>query len=184
MSCSCSSTLVGRTRLAIKAGKQFNGFAHGELFRKPRFLQRDAQPLAHFAFILAPGVAENRDLARSRLQQPFQDFDGRGLPCPVRTEQTEALSGLNFKVQPAHGLDFAVVGLAQVAALNGYRHSVILPDGVLPRRAVRISFEEPHPRPQIWAAVVASAPGPHLWNHSARTDHTTILVNRNANSMR
>ena len=28
-------------------------------------------------------------------EQPFEDFDGRGLPCAVRAEQTEAFASLN-----------------------------------------------------------------------------------------
>ena len=58
--------------------------------------------------------------------RPFKNFDGRGLPCSVRAQEAEALSALNFQTQPADSFDFAVVGLAQVAALNGSRHSKIL----------------------------------------------------------
>jgi hypothetical protein len=74
-------------------------------------------------------VAENRDLARCRLQQALEDFDGRGLPGPVRAEQTEAFSGLNLEIQPAHRFDFAVVGLAQIATLDSDGHLEILMDG-------------------------------------------------------
>ena len=88
---------VGGARLAVEAGEQFNGFADGQLLREPRLLQRDSQPLAHFALILLPGVTKNRDLAGSGIEQPFEDFDGGGLPCPVRTEEPEALSGLNLQ---------------------------------------------------------------------------------------
>jgi hypothetical protein len=69
-------------------------------------------------------MPQNRDFPRSRLQQTLKDFDGRGLPRPVRPEQTEALAGLNLKIQPAHGLNLAVVSLAQIATSDGYRHGL------------------------------------------------------------
>jgi hypothetical protein len=71
-------------------------------------------------------VAENRHLARSRLQQALENLDGRGLPCPIRTEQPEALARLNLKIQSTHGLNFAVIGLAQIATLDGNSHAGIL----------------------------------------------------------
>src|ERR1700722_11567513 len=40
-----------RSRLAVEAGEQLDGFAYRQLFREPRLLQRDAQPLPHLAFI-------------------------------------------------------------------------------------------------------------------------------------
>ena len=85
-------------------------------------MQRDAQPLAHLAFILEPGVAQDRYLAGSRFQQAFQNFDCGGLPCSVGAEQAEAFAGLDLEVEPAHGLEFAIVGLAQIAAMDGYGH--------------------------------------------------------------
>src|SRR5580704_9705655 len=60
---------IGRARFAIEAGKQFNGFADGQLFGEPRLLQGDAQPLAHFTRILLPGVTKNRDLTGGGSQQ-------------------------------------------------------------------------------------------------------------------
>jgi hypothetical protein len=91
-------------------------------FSESRLLQRNAQPLAHFAGVLAPGVAENRNLAGCRLQQSLKNFDCRGLPCSVGAEESEALAGLNLEVQPAHGFELAVVGLAQVATLDSNGH--------------------------------------------------------------
>jgi hypothetical protein len=63
-------------------------------------------------------------------------WDGRRLPCPVRPKQAKAFAGLDFEVQAAHGFEFAVVGLAQIAAVDGYGHWEILPDvvfAVVPR---------------------------------------------------
>src|ERR1035438_4376038 len=127
----------GRARLAVETGEEFNGLAHGKLFRQARLLQRDPQPLAHLALILAPAVPQNRHLPRSRREQAFEDFNGCGLPRPVRPEQAKALAGLDLQVQATHGLDFAIIGLAQVTALNGYGHWVILPDVVFLRRPCR-----------------------------------------------
>src|SRR5215471_14906949 len=117
-----------RARLAVKAGKKFYGLAHRQLLGKPGLLKGNAEPLAHLALVLLPGVAENRNLTRGRLQQAFEDFDGRGLPCSVGTEQSEAFALLNLKVQPTHRFDFAVVGLAEIAALDGGGHGEILTD--------------------------------------------------------
>src|ERR1035438_3574465 len=51
-----------RTRLAVETGKQIDGFAHREFFGEPSLLQRNTEPLAHFARIFAPGAAEDRNL--------------------------------------------------------------------------------------------------------------------------
>src|SRR5581483_4325006 len=72
-------------------------------------------------------MTQNRHLAGRRRQQSFQDLNRRGLPCAVRTKQSEALSHLNFEVETADGFHFAVVRLAQIAALDGGRHPGILP---------------------------------------------------------
>src|SRR5437660_20121 len=88
----------------------------------------DRQPIAHFPLVLAPAVAQNRDFARGGLQQPFEDLDGCGLPCTVGTEESETFSGLDLKVEPTHCFHFAVVGLAQVAALDSEGHRLILTD--------------------------------------------------------
>ena len=59
-------------------------------------------------------------------EQPFKDLDGGGLACSIRSEKTKAFPALDFEAQPAKGFDFAVIGLAQVAALDGSRHAKIL----------------------------------------------------------
>jgi hypothetical protein len=71
-------------------------------------------------------VTENRNLARGGIEQPFKDFDRGGLPCPIRPQEPEALSGLNLQAQSANGFYFSVIGLAQVAAFDGSRHAKIL----------------------------------------------------------
>ena len=98
--------------------------------------------LAQLARVVLPGLAQNRDLSRGRRQQTFQDFDGGGLPCSVRSEQAEALARLDFQIQPADGFNLAVVGLAQVAALNGGGHPEILPEPDCVERTRTLSFRE------------------------------------------
>ena len=73
-----------------------------------------------------PGLAEDGDLAGGRCEQSLENFDGCGLPCTIRAEQSEALAGSNRKRQATQGLDFAVVGFAQIAALDGGGHGGIL----------------------------------------------------------
>ena len=69
-----------------------------------------------------PGAAQNFDIAGSRFQQAFQDFDGRGFACAVGTQQTKALAGLDGEVQAAYGFYFPFIGLAQIATLDGDGH--------------------------------------------------------------
>jgi hypothetical protein len=75
-------------------------------------------------------VAKNRDLTGGGFDKSLEDFDGGGLPRSVRTQKAKALSGLDFQTQPADGFDFTVVGLAQVAALDGSGHAKILNEGL------------------------------------------------------
>jgi hypothetical protein len=111
-----------RTRTTIEAGKKIQGFADGKFFRKARFLQRDAKQFPKFALIGLPVAPENRDLTRGGIEQAFKNFNRRGLAGTVRTEQAETFARLNLEIEPADGFNFAVVGLAQIATLNGGRH--------------------------------------------------------------
>jgi len=72
-------------------------------------------------------VTKNRDLAGSRFQQTFENFNGRGLPCTVGAEQAEAFSSFDLQVQVADGFNFSIVGLTQIVTLNGDWHREILP---------------------------------------------------------
>ena len=127
---------VRRSRLAIEAGKKRDRFAHRQFFSKPCFLQRDADFFAQLASIRFPRLPENRDFAGSWFEQAFENLDGRRLPGAVGAEQAKTFSRLNFQIQPAHGFDFAVVGLAQVTALDGGGHEGILLDTRQTRRPV------------------------------------------------
>src|SRR5579864_4288546 len=93
---------VGGPRLPVEAGEQFDGFADGKFFRKASLLQRDAEPLAHLAVVLFPAMSENRNLAGGWGEQAFEDLDGRGLPCPVGTQEAETFTHLDFKIEAAH----------------------------------------------------------------------------------
>jgi hypothetical protein len=41
-------------------------------------------------------MAEDQDFAGGGREQAFENFDGRGFPCSVRPEETEALAGFDF----------------------------------------------------------------------------------------
>ena len=112
--------------MLVEAGEQLQGFAHRQLFREPRLLQRDAQPFAQFALMRLPCPAEDFDFAGRRLQQAFENFDGGGLPGAIRAQQAETLARIDGQVESAHGLDFAVIGLAQTTACNGNRHLTMI----------------------------------------------------------
>jgi hypothetical protein len=57
-------------------------------------------------------VSQDFDLARCRSQQAFENLDGGGLSRSVRPEQAKTLADLDFQIESAHRLNFAVVGLA------------------------------------------------------------------------
>src|SRR4029077_10174744 len=119
--------LSGGARLAIEAGEEFDSFANVKFFRQTRFLERDADPFAQLARVVVPGVTEDANVARRRREQTLKDFDGRGLPCSVGAEESEALAGFDLQADAADGFDFSVVGLAQVGALDCCRtHRSIL----------------------------------------------------------
>ena len=126
VSCEFFENFGGGARFAVEAGEEFDGFADVQFFRQARFLQRDADPLAQLARVVVPGVAEDADFAGGGREQAFEDFDGRGLPCSVRAEQAEAFAGFDAQTEAADGFDFAVVGLAQVGALDRRPHVQIV----------------------------------------------------------
>src|SRR3954452_6609649 len=66
-------------------------------------------------------MTQNRDGAGGGREQSFKDFDGSGLPRPVRTEQAETLASVNFEIQSSDGFNLAVVSFAQIAAFDGGR---------------------------------------------------------------
>src|ERR1035438_820108 len=113
-------------RFVVKTGEELNGLSHRQLLRQPGFLQRNPDPLTQLARIVTPLMAKDADFPRRRSQQTLKDFDGRGLPCTVRTKQTEAFASLNAQTEAANGLHFAVVGLAQIGALDRRSHEGIL----------------------------------------------------------
>ena len=111
--------LVRRSRLTIETGEKIQSFADRKLFREPRFLQRDPQQLAKFTLIGLPVASQDGDFPGRGFEQAFKDFYGGRLAGAVRPEQAEALSSLDFEVQTPDGFHFTVIGLAQVAALDG-----------------------------------------------------------------
>jgi hypothetical protein len=83
--------------------------------------------------IFVTGLSRGQVVA-TRSPASLKDLNGRRLPCPIRSEQAEALAGLNLEAKPAHGFQLTVVGLAQIAALDSNGHAGILAWGRLLRR--------------------------------------------------
>ncbi len=126
VSCEFFENCRRRARLAVKTGEKFDGFAHAQLLREARILQRNANPLAELARVVGPSVPENADFSGSGREQAFEDFDGSRLPCSVGAEKTEAFAGLDAQAEAADSFYLAVVGLAQVNALDRRWHHGIL----------------------------------------------------------
>src|ERR1700733_5017991 len=122
--------LSGCARFAIEAGKEFDGFAHRELLRQPRLLQRDPNPLANLTRIVVPSVPKDANFARRRREQTLKDFDSGRLPCPVGAKEAEALASINLQAETADGFNLSIVRLAQVGALDRSRHEGILAQSV------------------------------------------------------
>ena len=117
--------LIDGDAAAKKAAKQAQRLFYRELFRKLRLLELNADALAKFVGAGAPVQAEQLDCAFVGLGESLADFDGGGLPCPVRTKQAEALAGRDLEVEPVHGLH---VGKRLPQAANQQRRACRRPD--------------------------------------------------------
>jgi hypothetical protein len=117
---------VTRARLLVETRKEFDRLSDREFLGEACFLERDPKLLAQCTVVGLPALAENRYFARRRLEKAFENFDGCGLACPVGSEKSETFARVNGEIQAADRFDFAVVGFAQVTALNGGSHSGIL----------------------------------------------------------
>ena len=78
--------------VAVEAAEEVEQLAHRLLVGKPGLLERHADPLADRGLVGRPAQAQDLDLARGRLVQPFEDLDGRRLARSVGAEQAEALA--------------------------------------------------------------------------------------------
>ena len=124
-SCSSSRTSAEDERLAIEAGEQVHGFADGELLREARFLQRDAQPLAQLRASVVPGMRPRISTSPEvGCSKPSRISMVVVLPAPLGPSRPKHSPAWISQVEAAHGLDFAVVGLAQAAALDGDAHGL------------------------------------------------------------
>src|ERR1051326_7250722 len=101
--------LFGIMTIAIKRAKQTQRLEDRELVGKLRFLQRDADPLAQIARVIAPRHAEDADVAGVRRVDSFENLDRRRLPRAVRPEETETLTALDEQIDPVDGLHVVVV---------------------------------------------------------------------------
>src|SRR5438876_7931240 len=88
-----------------------------------RLLERHAEPLAQRALVRGPAHAEHGDVASGRIEKALEDLDRRGLPCPVRAEEPEALARAHIEIEPVHGERLRVVALHETAAADGELHA-------------------------------------------------------------
>src|SRR5205823_6306989 len=91
-----------------------------QLVRQVGFLERDAEPLAQRITIRLPVAAQKLDLARSRRQQSFENFDGGCFARAIRPQQPKAFSRAHLKIQAVHGPDGSIV-FDQAATSYGWR---------------------------------------------------------------
>lgn len=91
---------------------------HGQLVGQLRFLQLNPEPRAEGGGRTRPPLAEDLYITGIRHQEAFEDLDGGGLPCAVRSEQAETLASHDGKVQSIHG-DERTVSLHDTGALQG-----------------------------------------------------------------
>jgi hypothetical protein len=77
-------------------------------------LQLNADALMKCGFSGAPVQSQQLYRACIGWGQPFADFNGRGLPCPIGPEQAETFSTGDFEVETIHGDDIAE-GFSQTA---------------------------------------------------------------------
>ncbi len=74
--------------------------------------------------MLFPGEIEDSDLALSRLEQSFKNFNGGGLSRPIRSEEPETFPCLDIEIEAADRLHLTVVSLTQIAALDRCPHEI------------------------------------------------------------
>ena len=111
---------VDCVRAPIKRAEYGECLLNGELVGELRFLELNAQAFAERASFgaFAPGHAKNLDVAAVLECQSLEDFDGRGLACPVRAQQAEALAARDGQVDAGNRDDVAEA-LEQRATANG-----------------------------------------------------------------
>ena len=112
--------LVDRVRVTVERAEHGECLLDGELVGELRFLELNAQALAERASCGAftPGRAKNLDVAAVLECQSLEDFDGRGLACPVRAQQAEALAARDGEVDAGNRDDVAEA-LEQRATADG-----------------------------------------------------------------
>src|SRR6185437_13346167 len=101
-------------RRAVEAGKQIKRFADADLVGQRSGLQLSAQHLPHLHCVFNGTQAADKDGAGIGHAQPFNHFDGAGLPRPVRAQEPEDGALGDGKAHAADGLELAVA-LAQIA---------------------------------------------------------------------
>src|ERR1035437_4510055 len=96
-----------------EAPEEIQKLGHGEPWVQGHRLELDADALFDGRRVPRHIHAEDLDLARVGLAQPFQDLDRGGLSGPIGAEHAEDLSRTHLEAHAIDGLDVAVA-LAQV----------------------------------------------------------------------
>src|SRR5882762_5439274 len=104
---------LGRIHVAcVKRREGLQCLSNPDFLRKIRGLQTNANAVFELVTLSIGIVTENLDAPCGTGTQPFENLDGRGLPCTVWSQQTENFSGLNLEVDALHSFVIAV-GLLQ-----------------------------------------------------------------------
>ena len=110
-------TASGDRALPVEAAEELHRLLYRELLRELGLLERDPQPLAQLAVVLAPAAPEHGHLAGVGRVQPLADLDGRRLARTVGSQKAEALAGEDLEIEAIHRDDI-LIGLAEVPNLK------------------------------------------------------------------
>ena len=110
----------------IESGLEVHGLADGEGRIEMRLLGHIAHPGEHARGVVGHALAENRDLASLRTQQPQHQSDRRRLAGAVGTEEPVDRPGRDMQVE-VPDLEPFPWAIAQVLELDRVRHGVFTP---------------------------------------------------------
>ncbi len=93
----------------IKTSEQRDDLGHGQLFRKLRLLELNAEASAQRQVLPAPTIAKDLDIAGVGNPETFKDLDRCGFARAVGTEHSETLAHADLEVETGDGSDVTVV---------------------------------------------------------------------------
>ena len=95
--------------LGVEFAEEMDGFANFDFFRQVGGLQAHADAIFEL-FTLRAGVeSQNGDVASTAGTQAFKNLDSGGFTGAVRTEKSEHLAGVHFKIDAFDGREVTVV---------------------------------------------------------------------------